>query len=383
MDELEFDDDRTRMVLSCMDLGEVPEADRPAVGLRVAAKLEAVLQHLNIDLLSVPDAWEVEPLIFGKETEWQVTLARQADGAWRFDRETIARVPEMFDRLPPEEKARNDRSSLFGSARQTMRTFRKASPAATTRWPPRPSTSATSPSVRGIASGRSWRTSSSSSSTGSASSTCRRFPTRAKARGTSTIAARWAGSAWSPPRRARGKGTGSSPRDRRPDRADVPGAAPTGIARSGASVEADHTRRPAAPASRPSALRGSQNILGLTLYQWMAGWRILLAAGLASWLTFRILDSSSCAAFVAWRFNLSSEFLCAKLRPLACQLFVLIAGTLLPLLDLPASLVSAGFPIAKIVWIGLMAWTVIRLIDLGMALYTNSEHLQPGATSAT
>jgi MscS family membrane protein len=34
-------------------------------------------------------------------------------------------------------------------------------------------------------------------------------------------------------------------------------------------------------------------------------------------------------------------------------------------------------PIPKSVWIGLLAWTVIRLIDLGMAIYTNSEHLQP------
>ena len=33
-----------------------------------------------------------------------MTLARQGDGTWRFDPETIARVPEMFDRLPAEEK---------------------------------------------------------------------------------------------------------------------------------------------------------------------------------------------------------------------------------------------------------------------------------------
>ena len=35
------------------------------------------------------------------------------------------------------------------------------------------------------------------------------------------------------------------------------------------------------------------------------------------------------------------------------------------------------FPVIKSVWIGLLAWTAIRLIDLGMAIYTNSEHLQP------
>jgi MscS family membrane protein len=77
-----------------------------------------------------------------------------------------------------------------------------------------------------------------------------------------------------------------------------------------------------------------------------------------------------------WRFNLSSEFLCAKLLPLTCQLFLLSIGLLLPLLDLPVSLVSATFPVAKSVWVGLLAWTALRLIDLGMAIYTNSEHLQ-------
>ena len=141
MDELEFDDNRTKMVLSCMDLREVPEVDRPSVGLRVAAKLEVVLRHLNIDLLCVPDTWDVEPQTFGKETDGQVTLARQADGAWRFDLETIARVAEMFDRLPAAEKAKNDRSSMFSSARQTMRTRSgRESHEAITPWPPRHST---------------------------------------------------------------------------------------------------------------------------------------------------------------------------------------------------------------------------------------------------
>ncbi len=44
------------------------------MGLRVAAKLDAVLQHLNIDLVSVPDSWQAEPQTFGKDTVLQVTL---------------------------------------------------------------------------------------------------------------------------------------------------------------------------------------------------------------------------------------------------------------------------------------------------------------------
>ena len=38
-----------------------------------------MLRHLNVDLLCVPDAWDVEPQTFGKETDGQVTLARQAE----------------------------------------------------------------------------------------------------------------------------------------------------------------------------------------------------------------------------------------------------------------------------------------------------------------
>ncbi len=126
MDDLEFDDARTRLVLSCLSLGEVAESDRATVGLRVAAKLDAVLQHLNIDLVTVLDSWRADPQTFGRETVWQVTVAPQSDGCWRFDADTIARVPEMFDRLSAAEKSRKDRDSQFGSARQTMRTFLRA-----------------------------------------------------------------------------------------------------------------------------------------------------------------------------------------------------------------------------------------------------------------
>ena len=68
-----------------------------------------MLRHLNVDLLCVPDAWDVEPQTFGKETDGQVTLARARAEIcrWRFDLEPVARVAEMFDRLPAAEKAKS------------------------------------------------------------------------------------------------------------------------------------------------------------------------------------------------------------------------------------------------------------------------------------
>ena len=103
--------------------------DRPSVGLRLAAKLEAVLNRLGVDLMSLPDTWEADPLILGRNTDWRVTLARGTDGAWRFDRETVARLPDLFERLTPAEKAARERRSNFHSAQQAMRTLLHAADA--------------------------------------------------------------------------------------------------------------------------------------------------------------------------------------------------------------------------------------------------------------
>jgi MscS family membrane protein len=377
MDELEFDDNPTRMVLSCMDLREVPEVDRPSVGLRVAAKLEVVLRHLNIELLSVPDAWDVEPQVFGHEAGAQVTLARQADGAWRFDPETIARAAEMFDRLPAAEKARNDRSSPLGSARQAVRTLRK-----------------------GIARG----------DHALAASTLDLSEVPIGARGhLGPILALKLGfvldrigdfhlqdipNDTEGPRFIYYRGPlgriSLEPAAEGPRKGEWLFTAETvgqieplflGLIRQG-PPRLDSPGGPVTLGSLPLLIRAGlpagleRNVLGLTLFQWLGGLAILLAAGAVAWSTHRMLHVLIGRALRRWRFNLSSEFLCARLLPLTCQLFLLMMGVLLPLLDLPVALVSATFPVARSVWVGLLAWTALRLIDLCMAIYTNSEHLQ-------
>ena len=79
--------------------------------------------------MTVPDTWEADPLVLGRDTDWQVTLARGTDGAWRFDRETVARLPDLFERLTPAEKTARERRSNFHSAQQTMRTLLHAADA--------------------------------------------------------------------------------------------------------------------------------------------------------------------------------------------------------------------------------------------------------------
>lgn len=378
MDELEFDDNRTRLVLACMDLRDVPEADRPSVGLRVAAKLEVVLRHLNVDLLSVPDTWDVEPQHLGKETESRVTLARQADGAWRFDQETIARVAEMFERLPAAEKARSDRSSMFSSARQTMRSL-----------------------LKGIARGDHGLAASTLDLSG--------IPFSARTRVAPLLAEKL---------RFIVERVGVVHLQEIPNETEGPRfihyRGPLG--RISLEPAADGPRKgewlftretvahiepmfldllKQGPARRsstsgiitfwslPVLIRSNlppwleRDILGLTLFQWIGGLTIMLASAAVSWLTYRLLEVILARALWRLRFSLSNEFLCSKLVPLSCLLFVFTANLWLPLLDLPTALVGLTFPVARSVAVGLLAWTALRLIDLGMAIYTNSEHLQP------
>ena len=69
------------------------------------------------------------------------------------------------------------------------------------------------------------------------------------------------------------------------------------------------------------------------------------------------------------------DLVAPKLRPLAFQLGLWCLYLQLRLLDLPAAVVGVTIPAVKVVWIGLMAWTAFRLIDLGMILYARSERL--------
>jgi MscS family membrane protein len=65
MEEMEFDDAQAHALLSCLDLTGLAPEDRVGIGLRLAAKLEAILRRLGVDLMNAPDTWEADPLILG------------------------------------------------------------------------------------------------------------------------------------------------------------------------------------------------------------------------------------------------------------------------------------------------------------------------------
>ncbi len=381
MDDVEFDDARTRLVLSCLSLGEVPESDRTTVGLRLAAKLDAVLQHLNIDLVTVPDSWRADPQTFGKETLWQVTLAPQPDGCWRFDPETTARVPEMFDKLSVAEKSRKDRDSQFASARQTMRTFLRAGSRGDDRLAARAINLSSVP-VRARADigpmlarklkfvidhigpvrlqeipneiegpryvfyrGPLGRISLENSAAGQNNADWL-FTSETTSQIESMFLAALERSSITPGRQSAGS-------------SDPMTTASVGIL------------------LRQNLPRWAQlSAGGLDLYQWIGLVVVLMLAGGIAWTVFRTLDHVVRRFLHRFRFELSDEFVRAKLRPLAWQLALFLGAVQLPVLDLPVVVWGTLLPVTKFLWIGLFAWMAVRLVDLVMAVYTNSEHLQ-------
>lgn len=377
MDALEFDHERSRDLLACLDLSGLPAEDRAGLGLRLAAKLEAILHQTGVDLLAVPDTWETDPLTLGHDAGEQVTLARGQDGAWRFDRETVARVPELFEHLTPEQKTARERRSNFHSARQAMRTLLHAAGA-----------------------------------------------------GDLDLAARCLDLDGIPPAARDELGPilayklkfvldriGRVAVEEIPDEADGPRfyfyRGPLGRIdltrcdegpRRGdwqfsretvARVEAmfrGAVDRPIAPSLGPKAgpslarapslwLRCRlpawvrQPALGLDLYQWLGLAVALAACGAASWLGLQVAERLACRLLRLVRVEVDRALAAPKLRPLALQFGLWCLYLQLRLLDLPAAAVGAAILALKVAWVGLIGWTALRLIDLGMALYARSERL--------
>src|SRR5262249_39756292 len=89
MDGAETSDAMLGEALDCLDLGAVPDADRRALGARLAGKLEAVLRALHLDLAAVPDAWDAPPQVLGEARGLRVEIGRQKDGCWRVTEATL------------------------------------------------------------------------------------------------------------------------------------------------------------------------------------------------------------------------------------------------------------------------------------------------------
>jgi MscS family membrane protein len=123
----------------------------------------------------------------------------------------------------------------------------------------------------------------------------------------------------------------------------------------------------------PAWLRGPA--LGLDRYQWIGLAVALLTCGGASWLGLRIIERLAGLGLRWSGFNLERSLITSKVMPLSLQLGLLCLHQAIRLLDLPSEIVGVTIPAVKVVWIGLIGWSALRLIDLGMVLYAGSARL--------
>ena len=331
--------------------------------------------------MTVADTWEADPLILGRDTEWQVTLARGNDGAWRFDRETVSRVPDLFDRLTPEEKSAREHRSNFHSAQQTMRTLLHASDAGDL------DLAARCLDLDGVPQGARRR----AGADPGLQAQVRPGPDRPGRPGGDPVRGRRPPVLLPPqhpgPHRP-GEARRRDPprrlavfaRDRCPDRGDVsrrvrPSPRPGPLAGQGRPRGLSPRLVPSLwlRGRLPAWLRGPGP--GLEVYQWIGLAIALAGCGIASWLGLRVLERVAAMPFAGadsssigpWSPPSCGPWLSSS----ACGASTSRSGCSICLRPSSASTI----PAIKIAWIGLMGWTAFRLIDLGLILYGRSERL--------
>jgi MscS family membrane protein len=123
MDAADAADSRLADALEYLDLEAVPTADRGPLGAKLAAKLEAVLRKVALDLSAASDDWNAPPLVLGEAQGVRIEVVRQRDGRWCFSSATVARIPEMYDRLAGKGRPGQGRSSSLDSPRDLVATF--------------------------------------------------------------------------------------------------------------------------------------------------------------------------------------------------------------------------------------------------------------------
>jgi MscS family membrane protein len=123
MDAGERDESRLAEAIDYLDLESMPPADRAVAGVKLAGKLDAILRKLDLDLDAVPDSWNASAQVLGKGHGLRVELTRQRAGTWRFSRATVEQIPQLFEQLAVQEKSDRQRTGHLETARDTMVSF--------------------------------------------------------------------------------------------------------------------------------------------------------------------------------------------------------------------------------------------------------------------
>jgi MscS family membrane protein len=382
MDEAEARDSRLADALQYMDLKNIPQADQRVLGGKLAAKLEAVLRKLEIDLSAVSKEWNAPTQVFGQSQGMRVEIVRQRDGCWRFSQATMSDVPGLYDKLAAQARADRERTNQQESARDTMAMFltainhhdhelaatcldlSKLHPAAQAEVGPvlafklkyvidriaRVFIQAVPDQPDGA-----------------------RYVFYRGDLGRIVIARKTDG-----PLKGRWLFTAETVERIEP------------LFRSLFYAPVAKSLRWIDGAIRPTLARAPgiwvrnrlpawlQAPVGyLDLYQW-AG---LVLAAVSGWFVARLV-LSQLYRLVSWRLRrggsaLTTNYVCQKLRPLTWVMAWWLFFRLLAFFDLPAGLIDTLVPLKQFVLAGLFGWLGFQLIDLVTAVCTNSELLRP------
>ncbi len=91
--------DLERLARSTLDLADLNSLTRNERGADLARRLYAILQVLGVVAGGLPDEAAGDTVVAARWAEGEIVLARQQDGSWLFSRQTLASVPQMYDRL--------------------------------------------------------------------------------------------------------------------------------------------------------------------------------------------------------------------------------------------------------------------------------------------
>jgi MscS family membrane protein len=126
MEGADANDAKLAEALEYLDLDNIPHADWLVRGAKLAVQLDAVLRKLPIDLSALPDDWNAGAQVLGEAQGVRIEIVRSFDGTWGISEATVARIPEMFDKLAGKARADQGRGSLLDSPRDAVMTFQAA-----------------------------------------------------------------------------------------------------------------------------------------------------------------------------------------------------------------------------------------------------------------
>jgi hypothetical protein len=135
--------------IDCLDLSGLDPEMRERDAALLAHQLEFILNRQDIPLYGVPDRPEGDRVVLEEVAGQPIVLARQADGLWRFDAETVGRIGRLRKLAAAASARPRRRAPGWPRAgptrrRRSARSRRPPWAGATSPWPRGAWTSATS-----------------------------------------------------------------------------------------------------------------------------------------------------------------------------------------------------------------------------------------------